>query len=82
VKNYLLINQQTNIVDNLCIWNGDTQTWTPPPNYLCLPQDTTPRITWVYDEQTQSWVSCDATGTGSIGDTWDGQTLIAPELYR
>ena len=45
-QNYLMINESTNIVENICIWNGDVNTWQPPANTLMLVESTTPTLMW------------------------------------
>lgn len=79
MENYVLINNQTDIVDNVVVWDGNTQDWTPPASHTALPQATTPRLIWVQDQQTQAWEQVLVTGGGSIGDAWDGQKLIQPQ---
>jgi len=79
MENYVLINTQTNIVDNLVVWDGSTQTWTPPTSHIAVPQATTPRVVWIFDEQTSTWSTQEIRGTGMIGDVWDGAKLNQPQ---
>lgn len=76
-QNYCMVNKQTNVCTNVCVWDGNTETWTPPPNYLMLAQTTTPAKVWVlvddvYELQEQM-------GVGGIGFIWDGTYLITNE---
>lgn len=79
MENYVLVDTQTNIVDNLVVWDGNTEQWTPPASHIALPQATTPRLIWVKNETTQAWEQIEVMGTGGIGDAWDGQKLIQPQ---
>jgi hypothetical protein len=47
-QNYLMVNTSTNIVENIFVWNGDTNTWQPPANTLMLVQATTPAMVWLW----------------------------------
>lgn len=76
-QNYCMINGQTNVCDNVCMWDGDTQTWTPPPDYLMLVQATTPAKIWGLING--NWELVETTGQGGIGFTWDGSFLITNE---
>jgi len=74
-QNYLMINQSTNVVDNISVWNGDTGTWQPPADYLMLVQATTPAMVWqpvVVDKIITDYVLVEEIGAGQIGFTWDG----------
>jgi hypothetical protein len=82
-QNYLLINKQTNVVDNVCIWDGDDEGWMPPPEYLPLVQATTPAKIWICKKDpVTKVVSYDletVEGAGQIGFTWDGSVLTTNE---
>lgn len=67
-----MINESTNIVDNVCVWDGNPNTWQPPANYLMLVQDITPAIVWVLNEAKTDYELKQVMGAGSIGFTWDG----------
>jgi hypothetical protein len=77
-QNYCMINQQTNVCDNVVVWDGNPNTWTPPAGYLMLVQATTPAKNWVYDEVNKVW-SLQIFGFGQIGFTWDGTYLTTNE---
>jgi len=76
VQNYCMVNESTNIVDNVCIWDGNTQTWATPSGYLMFVQSTTPAKNWVEDTSTTPpTYTLQVSGVGSIGYTWDGTYL-------
>jgi hypothetical protein len=76
IKNYLMINA-SNIVDNLCLWDGDTSKWTPPEGYTVLPQDETSAMIWkMLDGE---YVLAEEMGAGQIGFTWNGIKFITNE---
>jgi hypothetical protein len=79
IQNYLMINESTNIVDNVCVWDSDPNTWTPPPNYLMLVQGTTPALIWELNEDNTDWVLKEELGEGQIGFTWDGTKCVTNE---
>jgi len=75
-QNYLQI--QNNLVTNLVVWDGDTNTWTPPADATMLIQATTPAIVWVNENpinEDSNWVLQEVMGAGNIGFTWDGTLL-------
>lgn len=49
--NYALINKETNVVDNICAWDGNTQTWTPPSTHdaIRVPDDIGIGVGWTYE---------------------------------
>lgn len=73
-QNYCMINEATGICENLCLWDGNLDTWTPPAGYVMLLQATTPAKMWAYSADSYSLVAQD--GAGQIGFTWDGTHLI------
>ena len=78
-QNYLMVNKQTNVVDNVCLWDGNTQTWTPPPEYLMLVDATTPALVWFFDSAIQDYVLKQEMGAGGIGFTWNGTECVTNE---
>jgi membrane-bound lytic murein transglycosylase MltF len=74
-QNYLVINQTTNIVDDVVVWDGNTETWTPPTNSLMLVQSTTPTLIWTTNENYTVFTLTEQIGAGQIGFTWDGTVL-------
>jgi hypothetical protein len=76
VQNYLMVNESTNVVDNICLWDGDTSTWQPPANHLMLVQATTMALVWVWDSAITDWVLTQEMGQAQIGFTWNGTECI------
>lgn len=76
-QNYCMVNIETNVCDNVCIWDGNPQTWTPPSNYLMLIQDVTPAKVWQFKDGAYELTV--KVGVGAIGFTWDGDYLITDE---
>jgi hypothetical protein len=79
-QNYLVV--ESNVVTNVCVWDGDTQTWTPPSNSTMLIQVTTPAIIWepiIVDGKITDYVLTEVIGFGSIGFTWDGTVCTTNE---
>jgi hypothetical protein len=81
-QNYLVI--QENAVTNVCVWDGNTQTWQPPANATMLIAETTPTKVWEYYSETKDYVLVDSVGDAGIGFTWDGTVATTnqpkPEL--
>jgi hypothetical protein len=75
-QNYCMVNEATNVCDNVVVWDGNPDTWTPPAGYLMLVQATTPAKNWVWS--IDAWV-LEVSGEGQIGYTWDGTYLITNE---
>lgn len=78
-QDYLMVNQATNIVDNVCVWDGNTETWQPPPGYLMLVDSTTPALIWVFDKTLEDWVLTPEMGAGCIGFSWNGSECVTNE---
>ena len=79
-QNYLII--QENVVTNVCLWDGNTETWTPPSDATMLVQDATPAIVWVpviVDDKTTDWVLEEQLGGAQIGFTWNGTVCTTNE---
>lgn len=76
VQNYLMINEATNVVDNVCLWDGNIATWVPPAGSLLLIQAATPAMLWTYDEATKDFVLMEFVGQGQIGFTWNGVACV------
>ena len=75
-QNYCMVNEATNVCDNVVLWDGNPESWTPPAGYLMLPQVTTPAKDWMWVDN--AWVLA-VGGYGQIGFTWDGTYLITNE---
>ena len=74
-----MVNTTTNVCDNVCVWDGNPDTWTPPSDQLMLVQATTPAKVWEWDGATETWVLGVEVGEGQIGFTWDGTYLITDQ---
>jgi hypothetical protein len=75
-QNYLII--ESNIVNNVVVWDGDTTQWTPPQGSIALVQSTTPAMIWeatVVNGIITAWNLVEEIGAGAIGFTWDGTVL-------
>ena len=76
VQNYLII--ESNVVTNICVWDGSSATWTPPANSTMLIQSETKAMVWkpiVSDNVVTGWQLVEELGQGQIGFTWDGERL-------
>lgn len=69
-ENYLII--QDNVVTNVCVWDGNPDTWTPPQGATMLVQATTPAVVWVWNEQINDTELKEVMGMAATGFTWDG----------
>jgi hypothetical protein len=81
-QNYLMISNATNVVQNICSWDGNTETWTPPVDTLMLIQSTIPAMIWepvVVDNKVTDWVLAEVLGQGQIGFTWNGSVCTTNE---
>ncbi len=83
VQNYLLINTSVDpaICENICVWDGNKETWNPGENYIALPQDSTIALDWSWNTNTNTWIMTDAVGQGQIGYTWNGEKLVTNFPY-
>jgi len=72
-QNYLVV--ENNVVTNVCVWDGDINTWTPPLDATMLIQATTPAIIWQLNADKTDWVLTEVLGVGDIGFTWDGTVV-------
>lgn len=79
VQNYCMVNEQTNVCENVCLWDGDPNTWTPPAGYLMLVQADTPAKVWVWNTTDKVWALEVQMGLGQIGFTWDGTYLTTDQ---
>ena len=72
IQNYLII--ESDVVTNIVLWDGNTQTWIPPADSIQLVQATTPALIW---EQVSmgNYELTEVIGAGQIGFTWDGSIL-------
>lgn len=79
VRNYLMVNKTTNIVDNVCVWDGDSDSWEPPVTHTMLPQASTLAKVWVYNTDTSEYVLEPVKGSGAIGHVLEGDVLVTNE---
>jgi hypothetical protein len=73
-QSYLII--KDGVVENICIWDGNTETWLPPYNTIQIPQETTPCMVWALDDITGVFELKEELGSTSIGFTFDGLFTI------
>ena len=78
-QNYCMVNETTNVCDNITVWDGNPDTWTPPPGYLMLVQADTMALVWLWDAAIPDWVLAQEIGQGQIGFIWNGTELITNE---
>jgi len=76
-QNYLMV--QSNVVTNNVVWDGDTQTWTPPSNATMLVDATTPAMVWELNQDKTDYILVEQIGAGDIGFTWNGSVLTTNE---
>lgn len=79
--NYLLINTAITpkTCDNVVVWDGDTNKWSPPESHIALLQETTSSKDWSWDATSNTWILTESIGNGQIGYTWDGVALTTNE---
>ena len=74
-----MVNQSTNVVDNVCLWDGDVNTWQPPADTLMLIQATTQALVWeavIVDKKVTDYVLVEELGAGNIDFTWNTTTQV------
>ena len=79
-QNYLQV--ESNVVTNIVVWDGDTNTWQPPADATMLVQATTPAMVWqaiLTDGKITGWQLVEVIGAGLIGFTWNGTVLTTNE---
>ena len=60
--NYAIIKTSTNIVENICVWDGDTNVWQPPSGCYAIPAENGALIGFIYNSE--------GVGIGTtVGDT-------------
>lgn len=68
---------ENSVVTNVCLWDGDTETWTPPAGATMLLQETTPALVWELVDG--EYVLQEVLGQGQIGFTWNGTACMTNE---
>ena len=76
---YCTVDTATNICDNVVMWDGNPDTWTPPPSHLMLVQATTLAQVWELNLEKTEYVLQVQMGAGQINFTWDGTYLTTNE---
>ena len=76
-QNYLVV--ENNVVSNVCVWDGDINTWTPPSDATMLIQTDTNAMVWELNTDKTAYVLTEKVGAGAIGFTWDGSVLTTNE---
>ena len=73
-QNYLMV--ENNAVTNNVLWDGDTQTWTPPIDATMLIQADTNALVWQLNADKSDYVLVEELGVGDIGFTWNSTTQV------
>ena len=77
-QNYLVI--ENNVVTNIVVWDGDTNTWQPPTDATMLVQATTPAMVWELNNLLPpTYELVEVIGAGAISFTWNGTVLTTNE---
>jgi hypothetical protein len=74
IQNYLIV--EANVVTNVCIWDGDPNTWQPPADATMLVQATTQALVWQLNADKTDFVLVEVLGIGTIGFTWNPTTQV------
>jgi hypothetical protein len=77
MKNYLMI--QNNVVTNLCVWDGDVNSWQPPQDVIMLSQDTTPTKIWSVNQEGTDYILVNFVGNANIGFTYEDGFCVTNE---
>ena len=67
---------ENNAVTNNVLWDGDTQTWTPPIDATMLIQADTNALVWQLNADKSDYVLVEELGVGDIGFTWNSTTQV------
>lgn len=78
-ENYILIDETSNVVDNVVMWDGNTNTWQPPANHIWFPVATTPALIWGWDVAINDFVLIEQVGAATVGFTWNGTECVTNE---
>ena len=73
-QNYLMI--QENIVTNVCLWDGNVNTWQPPVDAIMLVLATTQTKVWGLNQDQTGYILVNSVSDADIGFTWDGTFAI------
>jgi hypothetical protein len=69
-QEYLMV--QENVVTNICVWDGNVNSWQPPVNATMLIKEATPTKIWALNTEKTEYVLTDSIGDADIGYTWNG----------
>jgi len=74
-QEYLII--ENNVVTNNVVWDGNTDTWTPPAGSIAIIRSTAPAMIWFLDSSLvpKDFVLNQVIGAGEVGFTWNGTVL-------
>ena len=76
IQNYLLINTQTNVVDNVVVWDGVDEWWVPREGHFAIPQATTPAKVWELNALGDAYEMQGVVGAGQIGFVWESPYVV------
>lgn len=76
MNKYAIINQ-SNIVENIIVWDGVSQ-WSPPEGCTLVPIENANCIVWITNED-GTHQQVEAIGAVSRDAVWDGQKFVNPE---
>jgi hypothetical protein len=73
-QNYLVV--EADVVTNICVWDGDTNTWQPPADATMLIQEDTNALVWQLNADKTDYVLMEVLGVAAIGFTWNATTQV------
>jgi len=73
-QNYLIV--EADVVTNVCVWDGDINTWQPPLDATMLIKADTNALIWESNSDNTDYVLVEVLGAGSIGFTWNTTTQV------
>jgi hypothetical protein len=77
-QNYLMV--EANVVTNIVLWDGNTESWNPPQDAIMLVQENTPVIDWVWNVSLQDYELVEIPNeVASIGYTYNGNDCVTNE---
>ena len=78
VQTYFVINTSVDpaVCENICVWDGNTETWNPGQDYITIPVEGTNALVWSYEKSSNSFILVECDGGGKVGYTWNGTNLV------
>ena len=73
LQSYFVV--ENDVVTNIVVWDGNTDSWSPSANATMLVCATTMTKTWQLNNDATSYVLTEVLGEGQIGFAWDGTIL-------